>query len=662
VDVLWVKGSGGDLGTARRESFASLDLERLAALEGTYRGASDGGPKSPAEDRIVGLYPLCTFGLNPTPCSIDTPLHALVPATCVDHTHPNSVIAVAAAARSASLTREIYGDEVGWLPWQRPGFDLALRLRDLVAAGSGLRGVVLGGHGLMSWADDDRACYENTLDLIERATAFIDARDRGPDTFGGARHASLPEVARRALLLAVLPWLRGRLCGVRRMVAAVDCSAAMQRFVNSVDAPRLAALGTSCPDHFLRTKIRPLLVDWDAARGDAAGLKRALAAGLEQYRAHYQAYHQRCRRPDSPAMRDPNPTVILLPGVGMIAWGKSTSEARMTGEFYNCAVEVMRGAEAIDSYTALPAQEAFDIEYWALEEAKLQRQPPPRDKAGAVAVVAGAGSGIGRVVALRLADEGAAVVCADRDEPAARAAAEAVVERTGPGLGRGCGSGPALAAAADITQRDAVVELLAAAVFAYGGVDDLIVTAGLYPAPDAAGRVSDERWRATFDANVLGPTLLAEEARRIWEEQGTDASMVLVTSVNAVVPKAGSLAYDASKAAANHLVRELAVSLAPRVRVNGVAPATVVEGSSMFPRDRVLASLARYRVAHDAAEPTESLRQKLAEFYAQRTLLKTRVRAEDQAEAVLFLLSRRASRTTGQILTVDGGLVEAFLR
>lgn len=666
VEVLWVKGSGGDLRTAGREHFASLHMDKLRGLQGHYARAPERGPKSAAEDAMVGLYSHTTFNLNPRPASIDTPLHAFVPARHVDHMHPNALIAIAAAKNGARLTREVYGDEVVWTPWQRPGFDLGLRLEALCREHPRARGVVLGGHGLINWADDDKACYELTLDLIERAARFVEAHDKGEQTFGGQRYAALEQPQRHATFAALLPWLRGQIGQQRRCVATVQEDPAILHFVNSRDAARLAGLGTSCPDHFLRTKIKPLYIDWDPQREDVAALKARLAAGLEQYRRDYAAYYQQHRRPDSPPMRDPNPTVILIPGLGMVAWGKDKSESRVTAEFYTCAVEVMRGAEAIDEYTALPLQEAFDIEYWQLEEAKLRRMPPEKELARQVIAVLGAGSGIGRAVAARLAEEGAQIVCVDKDRAGAEAAAAAITARHGQGIGVAgsgiSGCGPAVGLDADMTRRESLRAALEQTALAYGGLDALVVTAGVFVSPDSAGRIRDDQWDLTFAVNVTGLYLAADEAARLWREQGLPASLVLTTSVNAVVPKKGSLAYDTSKAAANHLVRELAVELAPLVRVNGVAPATVVQGSGMFPRERVLASLSKYQIAHSPDEPTEALTAKLAQFYADRTLLKRPITPADQAEAIFLLLTQRLRQTTGQILTVDGGLHEAFLR
>jgi rhamnulose-1-phosphate aldolase/alcohol dehydrogenase len=666
VEVLWVKGSGGDLRTSKRENFSSLYMDKLRGLQQHYHHAPHRGPKTPIEDAIVGLYSHCTFNLNPRPSSIDTPLHAFVPYRHVDHMHPNAVIAIAAARHSERLTREIYGDEVVWTEWQRPGFDLGLKLEQICRDHPGAKGVILGSHGLINWANDDKECYELTLDLIERAGRFIEERDKGEKTFGGQKYRSLDEVQRHAVFAEILPWLRGQVSQYKRFIGTVQEDSTILRFVNSHDAPRLAELGTSCPDHFLRTKIKPLYVDWDPQKGDVASLKQALTAGLEQYRKDYATYYNKHKHPESPAMRDPNPTVILIPGLGMVAWGKDKSESRVTAEFYNCAVEVMRGAEVVDEYTALPAQEAFDIEYWLLEEAKLQRMPAEKELARQVIAVVGAGSGIGREVSLRLAKEGAHIVCVDRDAGGASDTAKAITDKYGVGIGvAGSGisnCGPAIGLYADITARESLHAMLEQVALAYGGLDGVAVTAGIFVSPDSSGHIPDEMWGRTFGINVTGLYLVADEAAKLLKSQGLPANIVLTTSVNAVVAKKGSLAYDTSKAAANHLVRELAIELAPLVRVNGVAPATVVQGSAMFPRDRVISSLAKYDIEYSEDEPTEALTEKLSNFYANRTLLKRPITPADQAEAIFLLLTDRLRQTTGQIVSVDGGLHEAFLR
>jgi rhamnulose-1-phosphate aldolase/alcohol dehydrogenase len=436
--------------------------------------------------------------------------------------------------------------------------------------------------------------------------------------------------------------------------------------VNSKDAPRLAELGTSCPDHFLRTKIKPLYVDWNPQTEDAAALKKKLAAGLKAYRKDYADYYAKCKHPNSPAMRDPNPTVVLIPGLGMVAWGKDKSESRVTAEFYNCAVEVMRGAEAIDKYIALPQQEAFDIEYWLLEEAKLKRMPAEKELARQVIIVIGAGSGIGKETALRLVKEGAHLVCVDLNEAAAKATAKEITDKYGVGIGvAGTGlsaCGPALGLAANITDRASIRRMLDDVAIAYGGFDSICVTAGIFVPSDTTGHIPDDKWALTFNINVTGSYLVGDEAAKTWTEQGLRGNLVLTSSANAAVAKKGSIAYDTSKAAANHLVREMAVELAPLVRVNCVAPATVVQGSAMFPRDRVIGSLAKYAIPYSEDEKTESLVKKLAQFYADRTLTKTPITPADQAEAYFLFVSERLSKTSGQVIAVDGGLHEAFLR
>ncbi len=666
VDVLWVKGSGGDLRTATRANFASLYLSKFHGLKTLWDRAEVKGPKTPIEDSMVEMYRHTTYGLNATAASIDTPLHGFLPARHVDHMHPISAIAIAASADQVRLTEEVFEGEVGWVDWQRPGFDLGLIMQAAAAKDPKYQGLIMGQHGLINWADDDQACYALTLRLIEKAARYIAKFDKGDKTFGGQKYVSPDAAAREDLLVKLLPTLRGLVSQNNRFIGTVHVTDKVLEFVNSHDAPRLAELGTSCPDHFLRTKIKPLYVAWDPQTETYAALVAKLEAGLAAYRADYTAYYAACKHANSPAMRDPNPTVILIPGLGLIAWGKNKSESRVTAEFYSLAIEVMRASEAISKYQGLPRQEAFDIEYWLLEEAKLQRQPAEKELARNVVIVVGAGSGIGKAAAHRVAKEGAHVVCADLSAEAAQATAAELVKIYGQGIGVAgtglSGCGPALGLAVDVTQRESVAALLRQVVLAYGGVDNIIVTAGIFAAPDKTGHIRDEQWGLTFAINVTGGYLVADEARAIWQAQGLKGSLVLTTSVNGAVAKGGSVAYDTSKAAANHLVRELAVELAPLVRVNGLAPATVVEGSAMFPRDRVISSLAKYNIAHSDDETTEALRAKLANFYALRTLTKSPITLADQAEVAYLLTSRQFSKTTGQVISVDGGLPEAFLR
>jgi rhamnulose-1-phosphate aldolase/alcohol dehydrogenase len=663
--VLWVKGSGGDLRTATKANFASLYLDQVLALRNLYEKNAVRGPKTPAEDAMVGMYPYTTFDRNPTASSIDTPLHAYIPYAHVDHMHPVAVISIATASDGPALTKEVYGDDIIWTNWQRPGFELGLELERVAREHPNAKGAIMGQHGLIDWANGDKECYELTLDLIRRAQEFLDTRAVKAD-FGGAKVSSLSEQQRKSVLVELLPWLRGKVSAEKRQIATVEMRDEVLEFVNSVDAPRLAELGTSCPDHFLRTKIKPLYADWNPQTSDVASLKKILESGLTQYRADYAEYYTQCKRDDSPAIRVSSPAVILVPGVGLIAWGKSKSESRVTAEFYNAAIGVMRGAERVSRYIALDRQEAFDIEYWLLEEAKLKRMPAEKPLDRQVVVVVGAGSGIGRALLARLVNEGASVVAVDRDAESAIAAASDVAKKVGMGIGVAgsgiSGSGQVIGLGADMTDRAKIRSAIAEAILAYGGIDQVVVTAGYYPNPDANGDVADHEWARAFAINVTGPYLVADESYKIWKQQGLEGGLVICTSVNGVVPKAGSFAYDTSKAAANHLVRELAVAYGPLVRVNGVAPATVIEGSSMFPRERVLASLVKYNIDHDPASASEVLRDNLAAFYAKRTLTGKSVSLDSQVRAITAFLNGDFSVTTGQIVNVDGGQAAAFQR
>jgi rhamnulose-1-phosphate aldolase/alcohol dehydrogenase len=670
VPVLWVKGSGGDLRTSTRENFSSLYQDKLIELQAVYAARADKGLKSQAEDDMVAMYNHTTFNLNPRASSIDTPLHSFLPGKHVDHMHPNAIISIAASKNCEALTQKIFAGKMAYVKWMRPGFELGLAMQEIARKEPSIKAIMMGQHGFISWADDDKACYELTLSMIEQAAAYIESQyqSKGGDAkaFGGAKYQTLDAAKRNEVLAKILPWLRGQVSQEKRFIGTVQDDEKILRFVNSSDAPRLAELGTSCPDHFLRTKIKPLYIDWNPQKEDVAALKSKLQSGLDNYRKDYANYYNACKRANSPAMRDPNPTVVLIPGVGMVAWGKDKSESRVTAEFYNCAVEVMRGAEAIDQYVALPQQEAFDIEYWLLEEAKLKRMPAEKELARQVIIVVGAGSGIGKETAHRLVKEGAHIVCVDKNVEAAQATAKEITDKYGIGIGvAGTGlsnCGPAIGLAGDIMDRNSIRRMLDEVALAYGGFDSICVTAGIFVSPDTSGHIPDDKWALTFALNVTGSYLVGDEAFKTWKEQGLRGNLVLTTSANAAVAKKGSVAYDTSKAAANHLVRELAMELSPLIRVNGVAPATVVQGSAMFPRDRVIASLAKYNIPYTDDEASESLTTKLSKFYAERTLTKNPITPADQAEAYFLLVSNRLNKTTGQVITVDGGLHEAFLR
>ncbi len=673
VRVLAVKGSGGDLGTISNAGFAVLDLARMHQLRGTYRGEAH-------EDEMVAHYPRLSVANHGAPPSIDTPLHAFLPFDHVDHLHPDWAIALAASANGQAKLEEFnrrFNRRIIWVPWQRPGFELAMMLRAAIEARPDADGIILGSHGLFTWGETSRACYLNTLAVIDELGTFVLEHQAAVPAFGGPLHQ--PRTDRHDVASAVLPYLRGRLATLRPSIGIFDDAADALEFVNARDAEALAEVGTSCPDHFVRTRIKPLWVPWDPAAGTMDSLKDAVTHAAARYRADYTAYYESCATPSSPALRDPNPSVVLVPGVGLFAFGMNRREAGYTAEFYRNAIRVMAGAcalgggdtapgplpqpksadraagfTAVRNYVALPPREAFNIEYWALEEAKLQRMPPPRELSRRVCLVVGAGSGIGRAAARQAATLGAHVVAADRNEAAA---AEAAAEAAAIG-----GPDTALACPVDITSRDSIRAMLAAVVGRFGGLDILVNTAAVFPPPDLEGRVADEQWHATLMLNVTANYLLADEAARVFADQRTPASVVLTSSANAVVAKRGSEAYDVSKAALSHLVRELAVRLAPLVRVNAVAPATVVAGSTMFPRDRVQSSLTKYGIAWNDDDTTEALRDRLARFYAGRTLLKEPITPEFNAEAILWLAGPRSGRTTGHIIPVDGGLPEAFLR
>lgn len=669
TEVLWVKGSGGDLGSIQRRGFATLYMEKLRELEARYEGVAK-------EDAMVEYYPLCTFGLNPTAASIDTPLHAFLPFRHVDHLHPDWAIALAAAANGREKMEEFnreFGHRLAWVPWQRPGFELGLMLRRAVEENPGCDGMVLGCHGLFTWGETQRECYANSVATIDQLGQFVlrHVEGRGKKLFGGA--ATEARADRKELAMELMPFVRGRVSGQKRAIASWTDSPEILQFVNARDAATLAHLGTSCPDHFIRTKIRPMFVE-ATTEDDGASLKQKIGKALETYRTEYAAYYREHADAASPALRDPNPAVVLIPGIGMFSFGKTKQESRVVGEFYTNAIHVMEGATALGegarptelpqacaaapsaafpvhaNYVALPAMEAFRIEYWILEEAKLRRQPPEKELSRRIALVVGGASGIGRAVALLAAQRGAHVMIADRDAAGAQAAAEEA---------RSIGGKEAVAAAAvDIRERREVAEVMRATVAAFGGLDLLINTAAVFP----SGTMDDAMWGRTLELNVTANYLLADEARKLFAEQGLDASVVLTSSANAVVPKRGSEAYDVSKAALSHLVRELAVAMGPKVRVNGISPATVVKGSTMFPRERVIASLKKYGLEFDEAAGDDELREVLAKFYSQRTLTHQPIEPEDCAQAILFLAGPQGRCTTGHLIPVDGGLPEAFLR
>jgi rhamnose utilization protein RhaD (predicted bifunctional aldolase and dehydrogenase)/NAD(P)-dependent dehydrogenase (short-subunit alcohol dehydrogenase family) len=686
VEVLWVKGSGGDLGSIKRTGFATIYQEKLLALERNYKGVD-------FEDDMAEMYPLCAFRNNPVAASIDTPLHGFLPFPHVDHLHPDWGIALAASANGKTRMEEFnreFGHSLVWLPWQRPGFELALMMKRIVAENPGCDGIVLGGHGLFTWGQTQRECYLNTLNTIDCIGQFIErhGRKKGTVRFGG--EAVPARADRRELATQIAPFLRGRVSARQRFISSFCDAPDVLQFVNSAHGKDLAFLGTSCPDHFIRTKIRPMFVPW-GANEDIEALKKQIDCALAEYIDQYRHYYRTFAKPDSPAVRDASPAVVLIPGLGMFSFGKDKTEARITGEFYSNAIHVMEGASLLgegevsgtipiptdkdrsagtpvpqcppgiapasfrvfDNYVALPAAEAFRIEYWALEEAKIRRRPPEKELSRRVALVVGGASGIGREVARLAASRGAHVFVADRNEDGAgRVAAEIATIASPEFTGH---------AGVDIRNRESIRKVMGEAALAFGGIDILINTAALFPS-SSEGEIADEMWSDTLAVNVTANYLLADEAAKLFEEQGLHGNIVFTSSANAVVAKRGSEAYDVSKAALSHLIRELAVSMAPNVRVNGISPATVVKGSMMFPRDRVRVSLRKYNIPFQESFSDEELRSRLAAFYAERTLTHKAIGGSDCAEAILFLASPRARCTTGHVVPVDGGLTEAFVR
>lgn len=633
VEVLWVKGSGGDIGSMKLDGFATLYQDKLLALEGHYGGDHD-------DDKMVGFLPHCTFNLNGRAASIDTPLHSLLPYRHIDHVHPDAIIALAASSNGEAVTREIWGDEIGWLPWKRPGFTLGVMIRDFARANPQAKGAMLAGHGIICWADTAKECYEQTVRLIAQAAEYLNSRLAGQPAFGGA--AISPLTGRAAIASSLMPRLRGLMTGARRKVGHFADDAETLEFVCSNDFARLAALGTSCPDHFLRTKIAPLVLD--PARLDDDPY---LAQALEDYRALYSAYYERCKRANSPAIRDANPVVVLVPGVGRMTFAGDKATARIAGEFYLNAINVMRGAEAIGDYVALDEQEAFDIEYWLLEEAKLQRMPAPKPMVGRIALVTGGAGGIGAATAARMLREGACVMLADRDA--------AAVEDVRAGFARQFGTDLVRAVACDVTDEAQVAEAFATCAREFGGLDVLVANAGIASSAPIEQTTLD-LWNRNYDVLAQGYFLTAKHAwplLKAMKAQG-GASVVFIGSKNAVAAAAGASAYASAKAAANHLARCLALEGAPDgIRVNVVNPDAVIRGSRIWDGD-----WRKERAASNGIDPGEELEA----HYRNRSLLKRDVLPEDIAEAAYWLASDLSSKSTGNMINVDAGNVQAFTR
>lgn len=632
VNVLWVKGSGGDIGSMKLDGFSTLYLDKLLGLEKLYRGVE-------FEDEMVGYLPHCTFNLNPRAASIDTPLHAYLDFAHIDHVHPDAIIALAASSGGEGATKEIWGGKVGWLPWKRPGFELALWLRDLVAKQPDLRGVMLAGHGIICWGDSSKACYDNTIELIADAAAYLNEKLASGPAFGGQVVAPLRDAERKAAAATLMPKLRGLMVGERSKVAHFSDDAETLEFVGSADFERLAAIGTSCPDHFLRTKIAPLTLD-PAKLADTDYLQNSLAT----YRDAYAAYYERCAGPDDPPMRDANPVVVLVPGVGRVTYAADKTTARLAGEFYANAINVMRGAEAIGGYIGLDEQEAFNIEYWALEEAKLQRMPRPKMLVGKIALVTGAAGGIGAACAARLLADGACVMLTDRDADALEAARSSAAARYGADLVR--------AFVCDVTDEDQVQAAFDACAREFGGLDILVANAGIASAAPIE-ETTIELWRRNHDVLAEGYFLTARSAFPLMKIQG-GGSIVFIGSKNALAASTNASAYASAKAASVHLARCLALEGAANgIRVNVVNPDAVIRGSRIWDSG--------WRKERAEAYGVNS-GEELEEHYRQRSMLKQNVLPEDIAEAVWYFAAPVSAKSTGNIVNVDAGNAQAFTR
>ena len=634
--VLWVKGSGGDLGSMKIDGFSTLYLDKLYDLKDLYRGIAH-------EDEMVDYLPHCTFNLNPRAASIDTPLHGFVPALHVDHMHADAVIAIAAAKDSEKLTRQVFGDEMGYLPWQRPGFDLGLKLGEMASANPHFVGVVLGAHGLFTWGKTAKESYQTTLRIINKAADWLEDH-RAKPAFRGHRFDSLGSEERHEVAKRLMPEIRGRISKDERKIGHFTDAPEVLEFVNAQALDELAPLGTSCPDHFLRTKIRPLVLPFDPKANNVDAVIAGLDGTLADYRKDYAAYYERCKHPNSPKMRDANAVIYLVPGVGMLSFAKDKATARIASEFYVNAINVMRGASGVSSYVGLPEPEAFNIEYWLLEEAKLQRMPRPKSLAGRIAFVTGGAGGIGQAIAHRLCSDGACVVLADIDETALKATVEGFAGRFGEDQVHGV--------LLDVTQENAVIAAMSEAVLRFGGVDIVVNNAGISSAAPVEDTTLD-LWNKNMSILGTGYFLVAREGYRLMKKQGIGGSMVFIGSKNAIAASAGASAYCTAKAAEVHLARCMALEGAPLgIRVNVVNPDAVLRGSKIWQGE--------WR--QQRARSNKIKEEELEEFYRKRSLLQRSVYPEDIAEAAYFFASDLSAKSTGNFLNVDGGNATSFTR
>ncbi|QCX40986.1 bifunctional aldolase/short-chain dehydrogenase [Aureibaculum algae] len=635
VEVMWVKGSGGDIGTLTRSGIAGLYTERLRDLKNVYGGLDD-------EDRMVGLFNHCIYDLDSKAPSIDTPLHGLLPFKHIDHLHPDALIAVAAAKDSEKVTKEIWGDTMGWVPWQRPGFDLGLQLEKCLNDNPGIRGIVLGSHGLFTWGDTSYECYLNSLEVIEQASEYIEQKIKAKDhVFGGEKIKSLPQNERKEKAAQLMPLLRGLCSSENRMIGHFTDNEVVLQYINSNDLERLAPMGTSCPDHFLRTKIQPLVLKLDA-KDDVSNTEetlKKLEPAFEIYRQEYKDYYDTCKRSNSPAMRDPNPVIIIYPGVGMFSFAKNKQTTRVASEFYINAINVMRGAEAITEYTSLPRQEAFDIEYWLLEEAKLQRMPKEQPLSRKVAFVTGAGGGIGKAIADKLASEGANVVLGDIAEDRLKEALETYKNDV------------AIYAICDVTKSESIANAYKKACLEFGGVDIVVHSAGLAISKPLE-ETTEQDWDILQNVLVKGQFELAKQAVDVMKKQNLGGDFISIASKNGLVSGPNNVGYGTAKAAQQHMARLLAAELgSDKIRVNTVNPDGVIVGSKIWEGDWAEGRAKAYGITVD----------ELPAHYAKRNLLNEIIYPKDIANGVFALVSI-LDKTTGNIINIDGGMPAAFVR
>lgn len=628
AEVMWVKGSGGDIGTLTKKGCANLYVNKLHALKKRYRGLA-------FEDEMVALFDHCLFDPKCAAPSIDTPLHGLLPFKHIDHLHPDALIAIAASKDGEAIMKEIWGDTMAWLPWQKPGFDLGLQLSKTVKENPNLRGVILGGHGLFTWGDTSYDSYMNTLEVIEMASEYLEANyGKKSPVFGGAKVESKPAEERKLAAAEIMPTLRGLASSYRLMVGHFTDDARVLEYVNSNDLERLAQKGTSCPDHFLRTKIRPMVL--------TGTTKESIEAQFEAYRADYAAYYERCKHNNSPAIRDSNPVVILYPQVGMFTFAKDKQTARVAAEFYTNAINVMKGAEAVSEYVGLDEQEAFNIEYWLLEEAKLQRMPKPKPLSGKVAFVTGGTGGIGKAICEELLKEGACVVAADRN----------LLSETQAELRQKFGKDSAITTNIDVTSSEGIAESLRNAVLQFGGVDIIVNCAGLsISKPLEDHTIAD--WDLLQDVLVKGQFLVSQESVRIMRQQATGGDIVNIASKNALFAGPNNVGYGTAKAAQAHMTRLMAAELGKdKIRVNTVNPDAVLRGSKIWEGEWAEGRAKAYGIKVED----------LPKMYASRTLLNEEILTEDIAKAVRVFVDGSLSKSTGNILNVDGGVAVAFVR